>query len=109
MPVIDKRKRLFWQDLKKEGREILGHWIDERPLLGEMLTFFRENNAYFLETWYKDGCHSSDELSVTEINQGLKLEAKGDNIFEEYFVLTSDKRLQCWSDGICLYTAKKLE
>ena len=108
MPVVDKRKRLFWQDLEKEGREILGYWIDERPLLGEKLTLFREGDTWFLETWYKDGCHSLDELIVTEVEQGVKLEAKGENLFGEYFVLTTDKQLQCWNDTACLYTAKKL-
>ncbi|WP_299497249.1 hypothetical protein [uncultured Shewanella sp.] len=109
MPVVDKRKRLFWQNLEKEGRDILGRWVDERPLLGERLTLFRENNTYFLETWYKDGCHSLDELTVTEIQQGLKLEPIGENLFQEYFLLTTDNQFQCWNDETCLYTAKKLE
>ncbi|MCL1127192.1 hypothetical protein [Shewanella surugensis] len=108
MPVVDKRKRLFWQDLEKEGRKILGRWVDERPLLGEKLTLFQENDAWFLETWYRDGCHSLDELTVTKVAQGMKLETKGENLFEEYFVLTTDNRLKCWNDNVCLYTARKL-
>jgi hypothetical protein len=107
MSVIDKRKRLSWQERDMETREIIGQWIDERPSLGDKITLYRQGDKLFLETWYKDGCHSLDEMQATAVENGLKLEDLGGNLFGEYFLLSEDSSLQFCNSSECFYTAKR--
>ncbi|MCZ4336653.1 hypothetical protein [Shewanella colwelliana] len=107
MPVVEKRKRLNWQEQDMDKREIIGNWIDERPSLGDKITLYRQNDKLFLETWYNDGCHSLDEMQATEVENGIKLEDLGGNLFGEYFLLSTDNSLQFCNSSECFYTAKR--
>lgn len=90
-----------------EAREIIGQWIDERPSLGDKITLYRQGEKLFLETWYNDGCHSLDEMQATQLDNGLKLEDLGGNLFGEYFLLSHDNNLQFCNSNECFYTAKR--
>ncbi|MCG9714200.1 hypothetical protein L1D32_04825 [Shewanella insulae] len=107
MSVVEKRKRLGWQEQDMETREIIGQWIDERPSLGDKITLYRQGDKLFLETWYNDGCHSLDEMQATRLDNGLKLEDLGGNLFGEYFLLSDDNNLQFCNSSECFYTAKR--
>lgn len=107
MSVVEKRKRLRWQEQDMEAREIIGQWIDERPSLGDKITLYRQGEKLFLETWYNDGCHSLDEMQATQLDNGLKLEDLGGNLFGEYFLLSHDNNLQFCNSNECFYTAKR--
>ncbi|MGS0825864.1 hypothetical protein ACVBIO_08635 [Shewanella sp. 0m-8] len=63
MSVVEKRKRLSWREDELNTREVVGRWIDERPLLGDNITLYKQSGRYYLETWYLDGCHSLDEMT----------------------------------------------
>lgn len=105
MSVVDKRKRLGWQDKDVDGREVIGRWVDERGGTSNRLTLFRQDAKIYLEIWSGDGCHSLDIMVSTATDMGLKLEDKGGNIFGEYFVLTKDNNLQFCNSTECFYTA----
>ncbi|QQX82501.1 hypothetical protein JK628_08740 [Shewanella sp. KX20019] len=109
MSVVEKRRRLFWQDTDLETREVIGRWVDERPLLGDNITVYKQADTYYLETWYNDGCHSLDEMISNESAAGVKLEDKGGNIFGEYFMLTASNDLMFCNSSLCYYTATKTE
>ena len=106
MSVVEKRKRLSWCEEELTEREVVGRWIDERPLLGDNLTVYKQQGKYFLETWYLDGCHSLDEMTCEVTTDGIKLEDKGGNIFGEFFMLTPDNELKFCNSTHCYYTAK---
>lgn len=106
MSVVEKRRRLSWREDELSSREVLGRWIDERPLLGDKITLYKQAGKYYLETWYLDGCHSLDEMISEETEEGIKLEDKGGNIFGEYFMLTTENELKFCNSANCYYTAK---
>ncbi|GIU15561.1 MULTISPECIES: hypothetical protein [unclassified Shewanella] len=106
MSVVEKRRRLSWREDELSSREVVGRWIDERPLLGDKITLYKQLGKYYLETWYLDGCHSLDEMTSEETEEGTKLEDKGGNIFGEYFMLTTDNELKFCNSTNCYYTAK---
>ncbi len=106
MSVVEKRRRLSWREDELSSREVVGRWIDERPLLGDKITLYKQSGKYYLETWYLDGCHSLDEMTSEETEEGTKLEDKGGNIFGEYFMLTTDNELKFCNSTNCYYTAK---
>ncbi|WOT06384.1 hypothetical protein [Shewanella youngdeokensis] len=105
--VVENRKRLFWKGIDISEREVVGRWVDERPLQGDNITIFKQADVFYLETRYNDGCHSLDEMLSEVTPEGLKLEDKGGNIFGDYFLLTPSNELHfCHSEG-CYYTATK--
>ncbi|WP_299810117.1 hypothetical protein [uncultured Shewanella sp.] len=106
MSVVEKRRRLSWREGELRSREVVGRWIDERPLLGDNITLYKQEGKYYLETWYTDGCHSLDEMTSEQTEEGIKLEDKGGNIFGEYFMLTTDNELKFCNSTNCYYTAK---
>lgn len=106
MSVVDKRKRLGWQDKDLDVREVIGRWIDDRDGTSNKLTLFRQEGQIYLEIWSNDGCHSLDMMMSTETNEGLKLEDKGGNIFGEYFLLSDEHTLQICNSSECFYTVK---
>lgn len=102
--AFEKRRRLSGREASMSERESMGRWVDERPEQGDSLTLYKEDGRVFLETWFSDGCHSRDEMRVTETDAGLKLEDMGGNFFGEYFMLTQAGLEFCNHRG-CFYTA----
>ncbi len=86
--AFEKRRRLSGREAEMSVRELMGRWVDERPDQGDSLTLYKEDGRIFLETWFSDGCHSRDEMRLTETDSGLKLEDLGGNFFGEYFMVT---------------------
>ncbi|MGI2022093.1 hypothetical protein [Shewanella glacialipiscicola] len=108
MSGIEKRRRLHWRETDMQNREIVGRWLDERPLLGDKITLYKENDKCFLETWFSDGCHSLDEVYMTQIPEGQKLEDVGGNFFGEFFIVTQSQQLQFCNEQGCYFQADKL-
>ncbi|WP_076416828.1 hypothetical protein [Shewanella sp. UCD-KL12] len=106
MSVVDKRKRLGWQDKDLTGREVIGRWVDERDATSNKLTLYKQLDKVYLEIWSSDGCHSLDLMVSTKTAEGLKLEDNGGNIFGEYFLLSDDGKLQICNSNECFYTVK---
>ena len=108
MSGIEKRRRLHWRETDMQNREIIGRWLDGRPLLGDKITLYKEDEKYFLETWFSDGCHSLDEVYMTQTPEGHKLEDVGGNFFGESFIVTSSQQLQFCNEQGCYFQAEKL-
>ncbi|MDR6965140.1 hypothetical protein [Shewanella putrefaciens] len=108
MSGIEKCRRLHWRETDMQNREIIGRWLDERPLLGDKITLYKEDNKYFLETWFSDGCHSLDEVLMTETSAGHKVEDVGGNFFGEYFIVTPTQQLQFCNEQGCYFQVDKL-
>ncbi|MCE9679449.1 hypothetical protein LZP69_09775 [Shewanella sp. AS1] len=108
MPVVEKRKRLNWQQSDRAGRQIVGHWVDDRCAMGDRITLYRQDDKLFIETWFNDGCHSLDELKTKETDAGLRLEDLRGNLFGDYFLLTKEHDLQFCNSEECFYTAKPI-
>lgn len=108
MSGIEKRRRLHWRETDMQNREIIGRWLDGRPLLGDIITLYKEDDKYFLETWFSDGCHSLDEVYMTQTPEGHKLEDVGGNFFGEFFIVTQSQQLQFCNEQGCYFQADKL-
>ncbi|MCE9686797.1 hypothetical protein LZP73_11400 [Shewanella sp. AS16] len=108
MVGLENRRRLRWKASALQARELLGTWVDERPRLGDKITFYREDDKWYLETWFNDGCHSLDEVIPTPMAEGLKLEDKGGNLFAEYFIIDADSELYFCNAGGRYYKASKV-
>ncbi|MGE6434292.1 MULTISPECIES: hypothetical protein [Shewanella] len=108
MSGIEKRRRLHWRETDMQNREIIGRWLDGRPLLGDKITLYKEDEKYFLETWFSDGCHSLDEVYMSQIAEGHKLEDVGGNFFGEFFIVTQSQQLQFCNEQGCYFQAEQL-
>ncbi|KZK65353.1 hypothetical protein A1L58_07295 [Shewanella baltica] len=108
MSGIEKRRRLHWRETDMQNREIIGRWLDGRPLLGDKITLYKEDEKYFLETWFSDGCHSLDEVYMSQTAEGHKLEDVGGNFFGEFFIVTQSQQLQFCNEQGCYFKADKL-
>ncbi|MBT1446291.1 hypothetical protein KJI95_17495 [Shewanella sp. JM162201] len=98
------RRRLGGWEEHMDLRETIGSFVDERPEQGDSLTLYRENGRVYLQTWFSDGCHSRDEMAVTQTEHGMRLDDKGGNFFGEFFVMTA-AGLEFHNDAGCFYTA----
>lgn len=91
------------KEAKSTSRDVVGIWMDDRPYVGATITIYRENSKLYLESKYKDGSGSTEEMTETKINIGTKLVEKGGNPHGEYFVLNKKGDLQAGdNDGIFL-------
>ncbi|MGI2131537.1 hypothetical protein ACRN93_09495 [Shewanella baltica] len=108
MSGIEKRRRLHWRETDMQNREIIGRWLDGRPLLGDKITLYKEDEKYFLETWFSDGCHSLDEVYMSQTAEGHKLEDVGGNFFGEFFIVTQSQQLQFCNEQGCYFQAEQL-
>lgn len=94
---------------KSTSRDVVGIWMDDRPYVGATITIYRENKKLYLESNYKDGSGSTEEMAETQSTIGTKLVEKGGNPHGEYFVLDKKGNLQAGdNDGIFL-KYKKLQ
>ncbi|QYJ80560.1 hypothetical protein K0H61_06140 [Shewanella acanthi] len=107
MAGIENRRRLHWRETEMKHREIIGRWLDERPLLGDKITLYREADKYYLETWFSDGCHSRDEVLLTDTPEGKKVEDVGGNMFGEFLMVTPALELQFCNDEGCFFQTDK--
>ncbi|ABM00404.1 conserved hypothetical protein [Shewanella amazonensis SB2B] len=106
--AFEKRRRLTGREADMNVRELVGRWVDERPEQGDSLSLYKESGRYFLETWFSDGCHSRDEMTVTEHTKGLRLDDVGGNFFGEFFVVT-EAGLEFHNFRGCFYRAPVCE
>lgn len=91
------------REAKSTSRDVIGIWMDDRPLIGATITIYRENAKLYLESKYKDGSDSTIEMNETRSSNGTKLVEKGGNAHKEYFVLSKSGDLQAGgNDGIFL-------
>ena len=105
MSGIEKRKQLHWRNAS--SRKVIGNWIDTRPMLEDSITLYREADKFFLEICFSDGCRSVDEVRVSDVADGTKLEDIGGNFFGEYFIIGQDNQLHFCNDKGAFYSAQQ--
>ncbi|HGF7178982.1 TPA: hypothetical protein AB5E44_003361 [Vibrio cholerae] len=94
---------------KNTSRDVVGIWMDDRPYVGATVTLYRENQRLYLESRYKDGSGSTDEMTESQLNNAIKLEEKGGNPHGEYFVLDKNGQLQAGGNNGLFLKYKKLK
>lgn len=91
------------REANSTARDVIGIWMDDRPYAGATITIYRENSTLYLESKYKDGSGSTEEMTETRSTIGTNLVEKGGNPHGEYFVLDKKGNLQAGdNDGIFL-------
>ncbi|MCL1075209.1 hypothetical protein [Shewanella dokdonensis] len=106
LSALEKRRRL--QQGHHHERQFVGCWRDPRQQVNDEIQLFRDNGKWFMETWFSDGCHSLDEMAVTDTAEGLRLEEAEGNLFGEYLLLQDANILAFCSDNGGRYLAEKL-
>lgn len=94
---------------KSTSRVVVGIWLDDRPYAGATVTIYRENKKLYLESKYKDGSSSIDEMTESQSSTGTKLVEKGGNKHGEYFVLDKKGNLQAGGNNGIFLKYKKLK
>lgn len=94
---------------KNTSRDVVGIWLDDRAYVGATITIFRENKKLYLESKYKDGSSSTDEMTESQSIVGKKLVEKGGNPHGEYFVLDKKGNLQAGGNNGIFLKYKKLQ
>ena len=97
---LDEEKYFHEIIMKKDCRNVIGKWLDESPYLSSILTLYKEDNKYFLETIFKDGSSSIEEKSASVLNVGIRYDDIGGNQFGEYFVVDNDVFSYYSEDGL---------
>ena len=94
---------------KSTSRDVLGIWMDDRPYAGATITIYRENKKLYLESKYKNGSGSIEEMTESQSTAGTKLVEKGGNPHGEYFVLDKKGNLQAGGNNGIFLEYKKLK
>ena len=91
------------QQAKSNSTGAVGIWMDDRPYIGATITIRRKAGKLYLETKYKDGSGSNEEMTETKSGSGIKLVEKGGNSHGEYYILDKNKDLHAGgNEGIFL-------
>ncbi|WP_339719691.1 hypothetical protein [Marinomonas primoryensis] len=94
---------------KSTSRDVVGIWMDDRPYVGATITIYRENRKLYLESKYKDGSGSIEEMIESQSTVGTKFVEKGGNPHGEYFVLDKKGNLQAGGNNGIFLKYKKLK
>ena len=90
------------------SREVVGHWIDERPFLEKRISIFRQNDKLYMEITYKDGSSGKNELLETRSPLGRRFEKVGVSRASDHWILDSDGNLQLRDNEGLIATSKKI-
>lgn len=94
---------------KSTSRDVVGIWMDDRPYAGATITIYRENKKLYLESKYKDGSSSIEEMIESQSTAGTKLVEKGGNPHGEYLMLDNKGNLQAGGNNGIFLEYKKLK
>ena len=83
--------------------------MDDRPYVGATLTLYYENGRLYLESVYKDGSGSTDEMTEQLYDFEKRLVEEGGNPHGEYFVLDSKGDLHSGGKKGLFLKYKKLQ
>ena len=97
------------REAKNTSRNVVGIWLDDRPYAGTTITIYRENEKLYVESKYKDGSGSTEEMTETQSRIGTRLVEKGGNPHGEYFVLDKKGSLQIGDNNGIFLKYKKLQ
>lgn len=97
---IDEERYFHEIIMRVDSRNVIGKWIDESPYVSSVLTLYKEDNKYFLETIFKDGSSSIEEKKASFLNAGIRFDDVDGNQFGEYFVIDDDVFSYYSEDGL---------
>lgn len=107
--LTSEEEKKLTQEAMSHSRDTVGIWMDDSPYVGSTVTIFRENGKLYLETKYKDGSGSTDEMTESQSAIGTKLVEKDGNLHGEYFILDSKGDLHAGGDEGLFLKYKKLQ
>ena len=98
-----KGEQKFDETPKDNSREVVGIWFDERPYVGAKITIYKKESKLFIDTVYKDGSGSTEQLKESNVGQSRRLEKLEKSSFGEYWMLTNGGELEIYdNDGLIL-------
>lgn len=97
------------QQAKNHSADVVGIWLDDRPFIGATITIRRKGGKLYLETKYKDGSGSNEEMTERKSSSGIKLVEKGGNSHGEYFILDKKMDLHAGGNEGIFFKYKKLK
>lgn len=106
--TADEEQKMV-QAASKDSRDVVGIWLDDRPLAGEIIKIYKKDNKFFLESSFKDGSLSSKEMAASKLGGMTKLEDAGGNSLGEYFILSNDGTLKAAGDNGVFLVYKKIK
>ncbi|QDV68009.1 hypothetical protein Poly24_17150 [Rosistilla carotiformis] len=89
-------------------REIIGSWLDQRPLGNGRITIFQKDGSLFMENKYKDGSAGTTDIVETRSPNGRRFDYKPDRGNGEYYLINSKGELQQLDQEGPFMTAKKV-
>jgi hypothetical protein len=106
--LTDKQQRAIEQSPIKASRDIVGRWWDERPLLGNKMTFYRRDGKVFMENKFDDGAARIVEIGEYMFPNGMRVFTKrpydGD-----YYVINANGDLEWWDEDGHFLTSLKAD
>ena len=88
---------------KDLSRDIIGVWYDERPYAGAKLTLYKKTGKLLIETIYKDGSKSEEQLIEKKSGSSRRFDSVKKSGFGEYWMLDTDGKLKLYdNDGYIL-------
>ncbi len=69
------------------NREIIGHWLIERPAMSGRLTIYQQNNQLRSERIYQDGSSNINNLRETHTPTGRRFEDLSQTDFRGYMII----------------------
>jgi hypothetical protein len=105
--TIDQQKSI--QQLPANpSRDMIGSWWDERPLIGNRMTFFRENGKVFMENKFDDGSARIVEISeVAFPNRKRVFTKKPYN--GDYYAVNASGDLEWWDEDGHFLTSRRAD
>lgn len=79
---------------KNTSRDVVGIWLGDRPYIGSIVTIYRENQKLYLESIYKSGSSTTEEMMEFQSTNGTKLVVKGDPSGAYFMLDTKSRKLQ---------------
>jgi hypothetical protein len=68
---------------ESDNREIVGHWLDERPFVGSRIAIFKDHGKLYVERVFKDGGTWKEELIEKTTTVGRRFEPNINSIISD--------------------------
>lgn len=86
-------------------RQVIGSWWDERPILKNKMTYFRQNGKVLMENKFDDGTARVVEMREVSSAAGRRYTYVPDN--GDYFVINASGALEWWDEDGHFLTSRK--
>ena len=104
-------ERVLTQQPDDQSREIIGRWLDDRPLVANRITIFRQNSTLLMEQTFIDGTETHSikkEVIEKSSTRGRRFEDKQENSYGEFYLINRQGHLGLWDQDGLISTARKI-